>query len=366
MPGEAQPFAEERELFVASAELDNSEDLTEADLELAEAELAEAQASLDRADEDTEILAGAGEGYTDPIRQYLHEIGRIPLLSVAEEIALARRMEQAQAAHEQLESAFDLGERERRALQRQIEDGEAAKQGLIEANLRLVVSIAKKYSNRGVNLLDLFQEGNTGLIRAVEKFEYRRGFKFSTYATWWIRQSITRALADQARTIRVPVHMVETINKLSRIARQLQMELSREVSDLELAEAMGPGWNEAKVNEVQKISRDPISFDAPMGEEGDAVFGDFVSDDQLASPGDNADRNLLGEALERALSSLNEREALVLKLRSGMADGQEHTLDEVGRRLGVTRERARQIESKALRKLKYQESRGQGLHDFLE
>jgi RNA polymerase primary sigma factor len=303
---------------------------------------------------------------TDPVRQYLHEIGRVPLLSIAEEISLARRIEDGETARMTLEENLDLDERERRRLSRQVEDGEAARQGLVEANLRLVVSIAKKYTNRGLGFLDLIQEGNGGLIRAVQKFEYRRGYKFSTYATWWIRQAVNRAIADQARTIRIPVHMVETINKLSRTARQVQQELSREATPEEIAEAMGPGWDAAKVEDTQKVSQEPVSLETPIGAENDSFYGDFIPDDVLMSPSANADATLLNEAIERALSKLDEREAMVLRLRKGMVDGREHTLEEVGNHFKVTRERIRQIENKALRKLKYLESRSRALRDFLD
>jgi RNA polymerase primary sigma factor len=300
------------------------------------------------------------------VRQYLHEIGRVPLLSIAEEISLARRIEDGETARMTLEENLDLDERERRRLARQVEDGEAARQGLVEANLRLVVSIAKKYTNRGLGFLDLIQEGNGGLIRAVQKFEYRRGYKFSTYATWWIRQAVNRAIADQARTIRIPVHMVETINKLSRTARQVQQELSREATPEEIAEAMGPGWDAAKVEDTQKVSQEPVSLETPIGAENDSFYGDFIPDDVLMSPSANADATLLNEAIERALSKLDEREAMVLRLRKGMVDGREHTLEEVGNHFKVTRERIRQIENKALRKLKYLESRSRALRDFLD
>nr|WP_246580556.1 RNA polymerase sigma factor RpoD [Deinococcus aestuarii] len=313
------------------------------------------------------VLDGTANAYQgDALRQYLHEIGRVPLLTFAEEIDLARRYEEGEQARQTLESEPDLGDRERRRLQRQAEDGAAAKQALIEANLRLVVSIAKKYANRGLGLLDLIQEGNTGLVRAVEKFEYRRGYKFSTYATWWIRQSVTRAIADQARTIRVPVHMVETINKLSRMSRQLEMELSREPSNEELAEAMGPGWDAAKVEDTQKVRQEPVSLETPIGDEGDSFYGDFIADERFVSPVESANQVLLSEALERAFDLLGEREALVLKLRNGFIDGREHTLEEVGQYLNVTRERVRQIENKALRKLKYQEGHNRKLQAFLE
>lgn len=303
----------------------------------------------------------------DPVRQYLHEIGRVPLLTLEEEIALARRIEEGEEARKNLDEADDsVDDRGRRRLMRQMEDGAAARQGLIEANLRLVVSIAKKYTGRGLGFLDLIQEGNQGLIRAVEKFEYRRRYKFSTYATWWIRQAINRAIADQARTIRIPVHMVETINKLTRTARQLQQELSREATYEEIAEAMGPGWDANKVEEVQKVSQEPVSLETPIGDEKDSFYGDFIPDENLDSPVDNAAKTLLSEELEKALSKLTEREAMVLKFRKGLVDGREHTLEEVGQRFNVTRERIRQIENKALRKLKYHESRTRKLRDFLD
>ncbi len=302
----------------------------------------------------------------DPVRQYLHEIGRVPLLTLEEEISLARRIEEGEEARKVVDTEPDLDERGRRGLGRTVEDGGMARQHLIEANLRLVVSIAKKYTGRGLGFLDLIQEGNQGLIRAVEKFEYRRGYKFSTYATWWIRQAINRAIADQARTIRIPVHMVETINKLTRTARQLQQELSREPSYEEIAEAMGPGWDAAKVEEVQKVSQEPVSLETPIGDEKDSFYGDFIPDENLDSPVENAAKTLLSEELEKALGKLTEREAMVLKLRKGLVDGREHTLEEVGQYFNVTRERIRQIENKALRKLKYHESRTRKLRDFLD
>jgi RNA polymerase primary sigma factor len=346
---------------------------------------------------------------SDPVRQYLHEIGQVPLLTLEEEIDLARRVEDGVAAAQSLthetgletelirqvlrsqvqgsarvssipgtEIRIDMDtvqavDTRLRALDRSVKrhfhlarDGEICRQHLIEANLRLVVSIAKKYTGRGLSFLDLIQEGNQGLIRAVEKFEFKRRFKFSTYATWWIRQAINRAIADQARTIRIPVHMVETINKLTRTARQMQQELGREPAYEEVAEAMGPGWDQKKVEETFKIAQEPVSLETPIGDEKDSFYGDFIPDEHMASPVDSAATSMLSEELEKALGKLSEREAMVLKLRKGLIDGREHTLEEVGAYFGVTRERIRQIENKALRKLKYHESRTRKLRDFLD
>ena len=329
----------------------------------------EVEAELDREELEAraEAMAGSRLSTNDPVRQYLHEIGRVDLLTLEEEIDLARRIEEGEAAAKRLEEEGDsLPEREQRRLRRIKEDGDMARQHLIEANLRLVVSIAKKYTGRGLSFLDLIQEGNQGLIRAVEKFEYRRRYKFSTYATWWIRQAINRAIADQARTIRIPVHMVETINKLTRTARQLQQELSREPSYEEIADAMGPGWSAEKVEEVFKVSQEPVSLETPIGDEKDSFYGDFIPDDNVESPVEQASKTLLSEELDKALGKLTERESMVLKLRKGLVDGREHTLEEVGAYFGVTRERIRQIENKALRKLKYHESRTRKLRDFLD
>ena len=303
---------------------------------------------------------------SDPVRQYLHEIGRVPLLTVTEEIELARRMEAGQEARAELESNLGLDEREHRRLQRTGEDGVLAKQQLIEANLRLVVSIAKKYANRGMGFLDLIQEGNQGLIRGAEKFEYRRGFKFSTYATWWIRQAINRAIADQSRNIRIPVHMTESLNKLGRTTRQLVIELNRKPGFAEIAEAMGPGWDGAKVEETLRVTRDTVSLATPVGDEGESSIGDFLPDDRRESPLSQVTNVLMGEAVDQALRKLDPREALVIRLRKGLDDGREHTLEEVGKLLGVTRERIRQIENKALRKLKYQQGRLSNLRDYLD
>jgi RNA polymerase primary sigma factor len=314
-----------------------------------------------------EAMADARVKTNDPVRQYLQEIGRVKLLTLEEEISLARRIEEGEEARAELETNPDAyDERNLRRLKRVVEDGDLARQHLIEANLRLVVSIAKKYNGRGMSFLDLIQEGNQGLIRAVEKFEYRRRYKFSTYATWWIRQAINRAIADQSRTIRIPVHMVETINKLTRASRRLQQELSREPSYEEIADAMGPDWNAEKVEEAFKLTREPFSLETPIGDEEDSFYGDFIPDENIESPVEQASKIILSEELEEALDKLSDREAMVLKLRKGLVDGREHTLEEVGSHFGVTRERIRQIENKALRKLKYHESRTRKLRDFLD
>ena len=272
----------------------------------------------------------------DPVRMYLKEIGRIPLLSSEEEIELAKRME---------------------------EGDEEAKKKLSEANLRLTVSIAKRYSGRGMQFLDLIQEGNLGLIKAVEKFDYRKGYKFSTYATWWIRQSITRAIADQARTIRIPVHMVETMNRVNRTSRRLLQEYGREPTPEEIAEAMNLPVE--RVLEISKISQEPVSLETPIGEEEDSHLGDFIQDEHIPVPADEAAHTLLREQLEKVMDTLSEREQKVLALRFGLEDGKPHTLEEVGREFQVTRERIRQIEAKALRKLRHP-TRSRKLRDFLE
>jgi len=272
----------------------------------------------------------------DPVRMYLREIGKVPLLTAEQEVSLAKRIERG-----------DMG----------------AKNALIKANLRLVVSIARKYANRGLTLLDLIQEGNLGLIRAVEKFDYRRGFKFSTYATWWIRQAVSRALADQARTIRIPVHMVETINKLIRVQRQLLQDLGREPTPEEIATDMG--LTPDKVREIQKISQEPVSLENPVGDEGDSQLGDFIEDEQSVAPSDAVGELMQGEDLGRVLELLTSRERRVLEMRYGLTDGRPHTLEEVGVQFGVTRERIRQIEAKTLAKLRaYREARS--LRDFVE
>ena len=303
----------------------------------------------------------------DPVRMYLKEIGKVPLLTAAEEIDLAMKIEAGVAAGEQLEKAdageIELERRDLRRLTRIEEVGFDAKQQLIEANLRLVVSIAKRYVSRGMLFLDLIQEGNLGLIRAVEKFDYRKGFKFSTDATWWIRQAITRAIADQARTIRIPVHMVETINKLVRIQRQLLQELGREPTPKEIGDVMG--LPEERVREIQKISQEPVSLETPIGEEEDSQLGDFIEDDAAVVPPDAASFSMLQEQLGKVLDGLAERERKVISLRFGLEDGHPRTLEEVGREFGVTRERIRQIESKTLAKLRHP-SRSSKLKDYLE
>jgi len=303
----------------------------------------------------------------DPVRMYLKEIGKVPLLTAAQEVDLAMKIEAGLEAAARLDDAEERGpaldRADRRRLQRIEQVGLDAKQQLVEANLRLVVSIAKRYVGRGMLFLDLIQEGNLGLIRAVEKFEYTKGFKFSTYATWWIRQAITRAIADQARTIRIPVHMVETINKLIRIQRQLLQELGREPTPEEIGEKME--MTADRVREILKISQEPVSLETPIGEEEDSQLGDFIEDGEAVVPPDAASFSMLQEQLSKVLDSLAERERKVIELRFGLADGHPRTLEEVGREFGVTRERIRQIESKTLCKLRHP-SRSSKLKDYLE
>jgi RNA polymerase primary sigma factor len=310
-----------------------------------------------------------GVGTSDPVRMYLREIGRVPLLTAVEEVELARRIEGGAEASERLAdldavgALGDLPADESRALQRLADDGDEAKSALIQANLRLVVSIAKRYVGRGMQFLDLIQEGNMGLMRAVEKFDYTKGFKFSTYATWWIRQAITRSIADQARTIRIPVHMVESINRVHRMQRQMVQELERDPTVDELADAVG--MTADRVREIQRISLDLLSLDAPVGEEDDSYLADFIKDDGAEEPLDAATRQMLQEAVKEVLDELNEREKEVVVMRFGLDDEQARTLEEVGRQFGVTRERIRQIESKTLAKLRHPH-RSQKLRDYLE
>ena len=302
----------------------------------------------------------------DPVRMYLKEIGKVPLLTADQEVELATAMSAGREAKERLaeleESGETLPEDEMAALKKQLKAGERAKQQLAEANLRLVVSIAKRYVGRGMLFLDLIQEGNLGLIKAVEKFDYTKGYKFSTYATWWIRQAITRAIADQARTIRIPVHMVETINKVIRVSRQLLQELGHDPSPEEIAEEMNMPVD--KVREILKIAQEPVSLETPIGEEEDSHLGDFIPDEGASEPSEAASYTLLKEQLVSVLSTLTPREEKVLKLRFGLEDGRTRTLEEVGKEFNVTRERIRQIEAKALRKLRHP-SRSKKLKDFL-
>ena len=324
--------------------------------------------------EKIDLSVPEGVSVEDPVRMYLKEIGKVPLLSADEEIELAQNMEDGAVATEKinvLKGRIDGASEEEKAeikeeiktLQRDVDKGADAKKRLAEANLRLVVSIAKRYVGRGMLFLDLIQEGNLGLIKAVEKFDYKKGYKFSTYATWWIRQAITRAIADQARTIRIPVHMVETINKLIRVSRQLLQELGREPSPEEIAKEMSMPVD--RVREILKISQEPVSLETPIGEEEDSHLGDFIKDDNVPVPADAAAFTLLKEQLEEVLGTLTEREQKVLTLRFGLEDGRARTLEEVGKEFNVTRERIRQIEAKALRKLRHP-SRSRKLKDYLE
>ena len=324
--------------------------------------------------EKIDLSVPEGVSVEDPVRMYLKEIGKVPLLSADEEIELAQNMEDGAVAIEKinvLKGRLDGASEEEKAeikeeiktLQRDVDKGADAKKRLAEANLRLVVSIAKRYVGRGMLFLDLIQEGNLGIIKAVEKFDYKKGYKFSTYATWWIRQAITRAIADQARTIRIPVHMVETINKLIRVSRQLLQELGREPSPEEIAKEMSMPVD--RVREILKISQEPVSLETPIGEEEDSHLGDFIKDDNVPVPADAAAFTLLKEQLEEVLGTLTEREQKVLTLRFGLEDGRARTLEEVGKEFNVTRERIRQIEAKALRKLRHP-SRSRKLKDYLE
>jgi RNA polymerase primary sigma factor len=367
-------------------EIDDEELEEEADLESVEAIVAEAQEAVDltvEEDDETDLkiqlpsdlivisdeddipvqnltISGAT---ADPVKDYLKQIGKVALLNAELEVELAKRIEAGLFAEEKLATTKKLSASERRDLKWVVKDGQRAKSHLLEANLRLVVSLAKRYTGRGMQFLDLIQEGNLGLIRAVEKFDYTKGFKFSTYATWWIRQAITRAMADQARTIRIPVHMVEVINKLARVQRQLLQDLGREPTPDELAAELD--MTPEKVVEVQKYGREPISLSTPLGEDGDSEFGDLIEDTEAVVPADAVGFSMLQQELERVLDSLHPREAGVIRSRFGLGDGVQMTLDQIGEKFGVTRERIRQIESKTMSKLRHP-SRSQLLRDYLD
>ena len=361
-PSEAMSIKQAEEAVEAEAAEAKKAAAIDADEKPADAKKRRAEARKARIEASSVVMLTG-----DPVRMYLKEIGKVDLLTASEEVDLAMKIEAGLKATEELERAeeegVELTRRERRRLTRVEQVGLDAKDQLIEANLRLVVSIAKRYVGRGMLFLDLIQEGNLGLIRAVEKFDYTKGFKFSTYATWWIRQAITRAIADQARTIRIPVHMVETINKLVRIQRQLLQELGREPTPEEIGEQMD--MTAERVREIQKINQEPVSLETPIGEEEDSQLGDFIEDHEAVRPDDAAGFSMLQEQLQMALDGLAERERKVIELRFGLKDGHPRTLEEVGREFGVTRERIRQIESKTLAKLRHP-SRSSKLKDYLE
>lgn len=315
------------------------------------------------ATEPAEDVRLQNEPALDAVQHYLQEIGRVALLTASEEVELAERMERGDAAQERLTSAEDLSPQLRRALEQDVARGNEARRHLIQANLRLVVSIAKKYIGRGLSLLDLIQEGNIGLMRAVEKFDYRKGNRFSTYATWWIRQAVTRAIAEQGRTIRLPVHMSESVGQVKRAAERLSQSLERQPTAEEIAIALGQPIE--RVQRVLEAARRPVSLETPVGDEGEHTLGDFLQDDELPTPTDFASQQLLRSDLAQALNHLTERERRIIDLRYGLADGQRRTLEEVGKVLGMTRERARQIEAEALRRLR-QPDVGQHLRDYLE
>ena len=347
--------------FIDGEELDEDEVL---DDDLSDEDLDEEDSIAEEISQLEKTFANASHAkINDPVKMYLKEIGQIPLLDPKEEPIIARQIQEGEEAKEAMKNP-DLSDEEKKKLAKVIADGEQAKQTLISSNLRLVVSIAKKYVGRGMLFLDLIQEGNCGLMKAVEKFDYTKGFKFSTYATWWIRQSITRAIADQARTIRIPVHMVETINKLTRIQRQLVQDLGRDPLPEEIAEKM-ENISAEKVREIQKIALDPVSLETPIGEEDDSHLGDFIEDKDTLSPDDYTNNQLLKDEINAVLQGLTEREEKVLRLRFGLLDGRTRTLEEVGKEFNVTRERIRQIEAKALRKLK-NPNRCKRLRDFVK
>jgi RNA polymerase primary sigma factor len=368
-PGE-EPDASDLEVEAMAAEI---EDVVEEEpAELAQAAAADAADDFDWDDDESEALKQARRdaeltASADSVRAYLKQIGKVPLLNAEQEVELAKRIEAGLYAAERLRAAEEAGETLGTPMTRDLmwisRDGERAKNHLLEANLRLVVSLAKRYTGRGMAFLDLIQEGNLGLIRAVEKFDYTKGYKFSTYATWWIRQAITRAMADQARTIRIPVHMVEVINKLGRIQRELLQDLGREPTPEELAKEMD--ITPEKVLEIQQYAREPISLDQTIGDEGDSQLGDFIEDSEAVVAVDAVSFSLLQDQLQQVLQTLSEREAGVVRLRFGLTDGQPRTLDEIGQVYGVTRERIRQIESKTMSKLRHP-SRSQVLRDYLD
>jgi RNA polymerase primary sigma factor len=340
----------ERGIEISDKDLDTSEEEEEAEPQAKSVESTAADIDLTAIDVD------------DSISLYLKEIGRIPLLTAEQEVSLAKRMEAGRNAKRRFSKERGMSSEERQQLQDIIQDGKAAKEHLIKANSRLVVSVAKKYVGRGVPFLDLIQEGNIGLIRAVKKFDYRRGYKFSTYATWWIRQAVTRAIADQGRTIRVPVHMYEQINRLARVSRQLVQELGRDPTMEEIAGELGV--SPKKVERTIKVSQRPLSLEMPVGEEDDSFLGDFIEDSEAPSPTDQASLELLREQIDNIFSSLTPREVRILQLRFGLVDGYSYTLEEVGKKFGVTRERIRQIEAQALGRLRHP-SRSRKLRDFL-
>ncbi|WIB61790.1 RNA polymerase sigma factor [Curtobacterium sp. MCLR17_007] len=348
---------------------DDTEDDTEdkprtAAVEAANAVAAGALVISQSDDDEAPVYSTTITGATaDPVKDYLKQIGKVALLNAEQEVELAMRIEAGLFAEDKLQHSTGLSKPEERELRWVARDGQRAKSHLLGANLRLVVSLAKRYTGRGMQFLDLIQEGNLGLIRAVEKFDYTKGFKFSTYATWWIRQAITRAMADQARTIRIPVHMVEVINKLARVQRQMLQDLGREPTPEELARELD--MTPEKVVEVQKYGREPISLHTPLGEDGDSEFGDLIEDTEAVVPADAVGFTMLQKQLESLLDSLSEREAGVIRMRFGLGDGQPKTLDQIGDTFGVTRERIRQIESKTMAKLRHP-SRSQSLRDYLE
>jgi len=346
---------------LAAVEAEDSEEATEEDKSAVKDE-GFTISDVDDTDEPVQTVTVAG-ATADPVKDYLKQIGKVALLNAEQEVELAKRIEAGLFAEEMLAEGPKMDKKTRLDLEWIATDGRRAKNHLLEANLRLVVSLAKRYTGRGMLFLDLIQEGNLGLIRAVEKFDYTKGYKFSTYATWWIRQAITRAMADQARTIRIPVHMVEVINKLARVQRQMLQDLGREPTPEELARELD--MTPEKVVEVQKYGREPISLHTPLGEEGDSEFGDLIEDSEAIVPSDAVSFTLLQEQLESVLDTLSDREAGVVRMRFGLTDGQPKTLDEIGKVYGVTRERIRQIESKTMSKLRHP-SRSQVLRDYLD